>query len=213
MNSKLPHQVKDIRGLTFGCLAVLEYAGLRGATRKRTHWHCRCECGNTTVVATRNLRSGNTKSCGCGQPRTTHGMCYQPEYQVWGTMKDRCNNPNNQCSQYYGGRGITYCPQWAKFENFFADMGPRPSSKHVLARIDTDGNYEPSNCRWLTRAEHTGNSRNTRLITFGGHTRSVTGWAKEMGMKRITLSQRLRNGWTIERALTQPVQYHRGYND
>lgn len=92
--------------------------------------------------------------------KTTHGMCYYPEYSVWRTMRARCSKPSHNRYYLYGGRGISVCERWQKFENFIADMGRRPSEKYSIDRVDADGNYEPDNCRWATAKERANNRRN-----------------------------------------------------
>lgn len=96
-----------------------------------------------------------------------HGLCSSPEYRAWSHMKERCSNIKAQEYESYGGRGIKVCERWLKFENFYADMGDRPSNKHSLDRIDNDGNYEPDNCRWATGIEQVLNRRTNKNNTSG----------------------------------------------
>lgn len=126
-----------------------------------------------------------------------------PEKSVWYTMKARCFNPNNRKYYRYGGRGITVCPRWLSFDNFIADMGRRPSSRHTIERISNDGNYEPTNCRWATMKEQGQNTSIVKFITFHGETRTVTEWAEHVGVSQGSMSRRL-SSWPIDRALTQP---------
>ena len=211
----LPNKnIKDMHGKQFGRLTVLEYAGLRGnGKRQRACWHCICDCGKETTVIGHSLRSGHTKSCGCLNREaiflsaTKHGMYDTAEYSIWRAMKSRCRGLNSVAFKYYGGRGIKICQEWSNnFVTFFADMGERPSDKHTLERINNDGDYKPSNCRWATRAEQNRNKRDTRLLTFRGETRCVTDWAKTLGISTGGLFYRLRHNWSIERALTTPVR-------
>lgn len=136
-----------------------------------------------------------------------HGMFREPEYKAWGTMVQRCTNPNNRAWIHYGGRGITICERWRTFSNFIEDMGRRPSPKHSIDRIDNSRGYEPANCRWANRREQSTNRRNNVIFEFRGEKRTITEWAELHGINRRTLDARLQEyGWTIEEALTLPPQ-------
>jgi len=119
-------------------------------------------------------------------------------------MFQRCYNPNGTKYADYGGRGITVCDRWLKFENFYADMGDRPEGMEIDRFPDNDGNYEPGNCRWATRPEQMRNTRANRMITFQGRTQCLTDWANEIGVGCSTICTRLARGWSLERALTTP---------
>lgn len=132
---------------------------------------------------------------------------YSPEYSIWMNMRSRCGNPKNNRYVNYGARGIRVCDRWdADFLNFLADMGRRPSDQHSIDRIDNDGNYEPSNCKWSTRAEQCRNRTTSRFIEFQGQVKTLAEWAAENKLTTQTLHQRLKNGWDMNRALTQPVK-------
>lgn len=125
-----------------------------------------------------------------------------PEYGVWRQMRNRCSNPNNTSYPWYGGRGVSVCQEWASFERFMADMGPRPSADHSIDRIDSNGNYEPSNCRWATRAEQQHNRHDNVWLELNGRRQLIGDWAAELGVTRQAISKRLRKGWPLERALS-----------
>jgi len=127
-------------------------------------------------------------------------------YMVWNTMKRRCLNPQNKVYASYGGRGICVCDRWLKsFAAFLADMGEKPEG-HQIDRINNDGDYEPSNCRWVSRKTQNNNRRTNRNVTFNGRTQTVQQWGEELGIKPPTLLRRLMAGWSNERALTEPVK-------
>jgi hypothetical protein len=197
-------QTLDISGQTFGRLIVIGRVPTDG---KHVLWSCRCECGTEKTVRGEHLNRGRVVSCGCygRTAATTHGQYKTPEYYVWAKVLDRCNNPRCANFKDYGGRGITVDPAWMAFERFLADMGPRPSSQHSIDRVDNDGPYCRDNCRWATRAEQSRNTRANVLLTHAGRTMTLTDWAAETGLTRYALEARIRYGWSVARALTEPV--------
>jgi hypothetical protein len=151
-------------GKRFGKLVVIEYicGNYRKGFRINTKAKCICECGQELFVLICNLNSSNTLSCGClwHQVMTEKKKENHPLYKTWQSMKNRCYNINRHNFKYYGQRGIKICDRWLNdFESFVQDMGERPTSNHSIDRINNDGNYEPSNCRWATKSEQSYNRR------------------------------------------------------
>jgi hypothetical protein len=135
----------------------------------------------------------------------THGMSRSSEFKIWTGIHQRCTNPNSEFYKYYGGRGISRCARWESFEAFYADMGPRPSPKHTIDRIDNDGNYEPGNCRWATKAVQASNTRKNVYFTINGERAHLSEWARRYNIDPDLVSQRIiRDGMDPEKALTKP---------
>ena len=194
----------DITGHVFGRLTAL--GRVVNKVGQGPVYLCRCECGREKAVEKARLTGGGTKSCGCRPSNRTHGQWHSPEYKVWSGMKGRCDNPANVAYKNYGGRGICYCSAWTDFENFYQDMGPRPSPRHSLDRIDNCGDYGPSNCRWaLPKVQHT-NKRVNLNLSYRGETKPLSVWVETLGLNRNTVNKRLRLGWSVERAFEAPIQ-------
>jgi hypothetical protein len=188
-------QRKDMTGQRFGKLVVLEFAGTNKPNGLgHVRWRCRCECGKETIVVGYSLRAGITKSCGCHRAEvsrqraikrnTTHGYRNTPEYRCWGSMRNRCMNPNNDNFKDYGARGIAVDSRWNEFPQFFADMGPRPSPRHTIERKDNDGPYSSENCFWLVLEKQALNRRGNRYITAFGLTLCLAEWCRRSGVSR-----------------------------
>lgn len=129
------------------------------------------------------------------------------EYKSWCSMRDRCSNPNLKCFKNYGGRGVQVCARWLGkdgFANFLADLGARPSLGHSLDRIDNNGNYEPSNCRWVTFQEQQKNRRDTRILSYQGLSLCVRDWERRLGLRKGTICTRLHRGWPVNDDLFAP---------
>lgn len=206
-------QRQNLAGRKFGRWTAIEPVHV--GNRRDLQWSCVCECGATRYIASSSLLRGHTKSCGCGKPdaiglkHTTHGMRKTGTYTTWRSIIDRCTQSNHTKWSDYGGRGITVCDRWRRFENFLEDMGTKPESR-TIDRIDNDGNYEPGNCRWATRTEQARNTRANRLLTYGGETLTLAEWAERIGVGYATLRSRLdKYGWTIERAIETGDTMHK----
>jgi hypothetical protein len=198
----------DITGKKFGRLSVI---GVHSKTKFGVLWECICECGNKRTNVGYRLRNGIVLSCGCLQKEIASkkfkkhghsltGATQSKEYKTWLDMRARCEKPTKKHYKNYGGRGISVCERWGKFENFLSDMGMKPSPFHTLDRINSDGNYEPSNCRWATRKEQNRNTRTNHMITYNGKTKSMAEWAELLQMNYNKLRSRIQRGWDIEKA-------------
>lgn len=156
----------DLTGMKFVRLTVIELSHIN--KRKKAVWKCKCDCGNYAYPTTDSLNRMNTMSCGClkidatRKANSKHGHSVgnkTPEYRIWKNIRSRCLLKTNPRYHEYGGRGIKICERWNDYSNFLSDVGSRPSSKHSLDRIDVNGNYEPSNCRWTTADVQARNKR------------------------------------------------------
>lgn len=215
LKSKHGARFMDLTGTHFGRLTVikLNHKGKTGAS----FWKCECSCGDETVVAAIHLRSGHTKSCGCLKNeggKIKHGATVgrepSKEYRSWAAMKTRCLNPNSPKFPIYGGRGIRICERWINsFENFVADIGLAPSPNHTVDRINTNGNYEPSNCKWSTAKEQANNTRCNSFVEWNGERLTKTQWADRIGITSGSLDERLES-WPLEKALTTPPMRRSG---
>lgn len=205
----------NVTGVVYGEVTPLE------PTLRRQNgcvvWRCMCSCGTEFFCTSNRLRTGNTKSCGCRISQITaarnvantkhgHAKTYKQSrtYRSWSAMIRRCEDENNSG---YGGRGITVCDSWrADFRAFLVDMGERPAGT-TIDRIDSNGNYEPGNCRWASNETQQRNRRDCRMLTYAGETLPLAVWADRLGCKHSALRMRLEKGWSVERALTTPVEY------
>ncbi len=198
-------------------LAGIQYNRLTGikrigVLRRRALWLFRCKCGNTLEACAADVKSGNTKSCGCLlrdlllERNTKHGQAHSLTYRIWCGMKSRCYTSSATGYKWYGAKGIRVCAEWRdSFEVFLADMGTCPNGGYSIDRIDGSGNYEPSNCRWATLTEQANNRRSTRLITYNKKTLSMFQWSKLLGGSRGLVKHRINSGWSDERSVSTPV--------
>lgn len=197
---------KDLSGQKFGRWTVLEYAG---DSNCYSYFLCRCECGVEKTVLGTNLKRGISTSCGCywAERMRKHGMTKSGACQSYYAMVTRCTDPNSIGWKYYGGRGIVVCERWSGkdgFLNFYADMGDRPTKKHTIDRIDSNGNYEPKNCRWSTTTEQHRNQKGNRIIEIDGVSMCLSAWAEKMGIPPHTIYNRIKAGWDERSAVLEP---------
>ena len=203
---------KDLAGRSFGRLTCIAQTG--SSKQGNATWLCRCQCGKESTVLAGNLLSGHTKSCGClqreraTQAHSTHALYFDENgkrnklNRVFATMRQRCKNPNAKCYKDYGGRGITVCKEWDDYKSFYEwahSNGYREGLS--IDRINNDGNYEPENCRWVPMEVQGNNKRNNLMITLNGETKTVTEWAKLLGISRSVIKGRLRRGLAVEDVL------------
>lgn len=168
-------------------------------------WQCKCECGAIMEVWGYAIAGG--KSLGCNCRKTTHGMSRTALYRTWVGIRSRCTDKNNPQYRYYGEAGVSVCERWDSFENFFHDMGKKPSPSHSIDRWpDPSGNYEPGNCRWATVIEQNRNKRKTVMATIKGVTRPVKEWCEINNINYETVLSRISRGWSDERSITEPVK-------
>lgn len=199
----------NILGQRFGRLTPI---GLLGSVIKITFWLCRCDCGEFAIIRGSKLRNGHTRSCGClRQERrktgnTTHGHVHNKKksstYRSWQHMKRRILNPQDRAFKNYGGRGLQLHEPWLKFENFLRDMGPSPTKKHSIERVDNERGYFPDNCIWATHAVQVMNTRKNRYLTANGETHCISEWARRQNIKDpSTICRRLKTGRSVEEAI------------
>lgn len=195
-------KLKNITGQRFGRLIAVEYIGRKN---RESQWLCKCDCGNFAICGLQNLQHPRMHSCGCwlqeGNMFRKHSGCFTLTYSSWASLKARCLTPSDRHYSDYGGRGIKVCDRWLGehgFENFLADMGERPTLKHSIDRIDVNGNYEPSNCRWATSVVQANNKRNNIIIEHNGETHSLCDWCRMFGVDSTRARKRYMRGLSFE---------------
>lgn len=211
---------KDLTGMRFGKLTVLEYTNKRNLNRNIL-WRCLCDCGNEIYVATSCLNSGHTKSCGCeknnfvemgkiGGKFGKHHLSRTRLYKCYNHMINRCHNSSNIQYKDYGGRGIKVCEEWKNdfisFYNWAMDNGYNDTL--TIDRIDVNGNYEPSNCRWVNMQKQNNNRRNNHIIIYNGERKTLEEWSRilPINISSAELRYRIMNNWSIEKAFKTPVR-------
>lgn len=209
----------NLEGKRFGKLTVISRKMCD--SRKRMQWYCKCECGNFTYVSSYDLLHEKTRSCGCYRKeatstnRTTHGMSSSRLYRIWYAMKKRCYYESNAQYKDYGARGIKVCDEW--YDSF--DMFKRWAISNgyndnlTIDRIDVDGNYCPSNCRWATSKEQCSNKRNNRVLYFNGKYQTLQQLSEETGIPYTTLLYRIKHGWSLDAAFSlKPYEIRKNRN-
>lgn len=207
-----PRKLLNLTGQRFYKLLVVSAFAMRN---NQAFWLCKCDCGQWVVRQTTKLRTATyDQSCGCvalsrriasvATHGATRGQVRIPEYYVYTSAKQRCVTPTNRQFSNYGGRGIEF--RFESFEEFFAEVGSRPSRSHSLDRIDNNGHYEKGNLRWATHVEQNENRRDSRHLEWQGESLSIGKWADRLQVSRATLWSRLRHGWSTEQILTTPTE-------
>lgn len=194
---------KDIKNKKFGRLTPIDY--IPGHNRMRSAWLCKCDCGNETIVSTDKIISGSTKSCGC--LKIKYSILNKRIFQIWYNMHKRCEKNNQMDSKYYFGKGIKVCQEWDVYENFQSwALENGYADDLTIDRINTKGNYEPSNCRWITLAEQQRNKSNCHYVTINGVKKTLAEWAREIGISRSTLQYRLEKNMPTEKLLSKSME-------
>lgn len=204
-------------GDVFHYLTVIKR--MENASNGHSRWLCKCKCGKETVVMSSHLKNGKIKSCGCWwqeqkhEYRKIHGFAHKERlYNIWRGMKNRCYTKSHARFSEYGARGIIVCDEWKNDYSTFRDwaMHNGYTEKLTIDRINVNGNYEPSNCRWVSMYEQSRNQRKNKKLTYDGKTQIMKDWAKEMNLSYSVLGWRIRNGWSVEKALTTPIKKNGG---
>lgn len=204
----------NITGQVFHKWKVLKYSH----TTNKSYWECQCECGNVNIKRIDQLTTGISKDCGCGKkfkmqgvvPSAVEGEMQSRIASIWYGMHHRCQNPLHRNYDLYGGRGITICSNWYDYDNF-KEWAKSSGYKNNLEldRIDNDGNYEPSNCRWVTRKQQCNNTSRTVYIKMDGADYTLIELSKLTGLSRDLLYSRYRKGLSIEKIIS-PVHLRTG---
>lgn len=211
--------VDGLDGKRFGRWKVISEVNKRG---KQRYWLCKCDCGTVKEVNGYSLISGATKSCGCLQIENSmksarkHGMRKTRLYTVWIDMRDRCENEESPSYKWYGEKGVSVCPEWLGehgFENFAKwayEHGYDENARRgdcTIDRIEANGNYEPSNCKWSDSIEQNNHRSSNRFIEYRGEIKTLANWCRELKLPYKTIHSRLnRYGWSIERAFNEPIK-------
>lgn len=207
-------KAEDLAGRRFNMMTVLCRSDkVHNTVNRGAYWLCRCDCGKEKIISAKVLKAGHIVSCGCHR-RTENSVKRNPLvkslYSVYNGMKQRCYNENCFSYQWYGARGITICDEWLgdggfrNFEQWAYDSGYKKGL--TIDRINTYGNYEPSNCRWTSMKVQQNNKTTTKYATYKGVTLPLAYWAEYLGISYETLYFRLTNGWSVKRAFETKVE-------
>jgi len=189
---------QDLTGRKFKRLTVVKKIEKGG-------WECLCDCGNTTIAKdSHSLTSGKRKSCGCiNKPHGRHG---EKIYKIWKNMRARCNCVKSSGYNKYGARGVKVAERWSNFLLFVEDMGEMPTPQHSIERIDPNGNYEPSNCKWIPLDEQKWNKSSSRIVEYKGIRNNLNLWAQEFGVTRESLRRCVVNEKICENKLSALIE-------
>lgn len=219
----------DLIGMRFGLLVAQSYShSVKNSTSNgyKHYYNCLCDCGNVCIVERQSLKYSNTRSCGCLRSkqlitrnketasRNGDSVKHERLYDIWGAMFQRCTNPNSKGYQYYGGKGIKICDEWHDWERFKQwSLSNGYQDALTIDRIDTNGNYEPSNCRWVDTIVQANNKTTNKYITFNNKTQSLAEWCRELNLDYDRTKQRINAcNMTPEQAFTLPKYYTQKYN-
>lgn len=214
----------DLTGQKFGKLTVIGIGERRPVGRRgvmKQYWVCQCECGANKEICGDNLRSGVSQSCGCAtreatiERSTKHGFAKRGHkrsriYSIWASMLGRCERSTDDAYCYYGGRGITVCDEWHDFLTFKDWAMSNGYDKNLtIDRIDVNGNYEPTNCRWVPQCVQNNNTRQNTMITLGRVTHSLADWCRAFNLNYSAVRARRSLGWNDYDALFTPLLFEK----
>lgn len=196
-------RINDLTGQRFGRLTAIEIASYNPI-----FWTCKCDCGNIAKIRPGQLRSGHAKSCGCLKKinhKKINGESRTALYRQWVCMIKRCYDTKHQSYKFYGGRGISVCDEWRRYEGFRDwALKTKTNPEYSLERIDVNGNYSPSNCTWVTWKQQARNRRSSKMIEYKGETKCLAEWCEELNADYSLINSRLLRGWDFEKALKTP---------
>lgn len=209
--------MEDLTGQRFNQWTVLKFSHKNSS--RNSYWICQCDCGKIRPVMGSSLKNNRTSNCGCVNASRQaerlkktpinfkYGLCRTKLYSVYYKMIQRCYRENDWAYEWYGARGISVCDYWQEDFKHFYDWAQENGYKEglTLDRIDVNGDYSPDNCRWVTQKEQCRNTRANAFYTINGVTKNLSAWCEESPIKYETVRYRLKKGWGIERALSEPV--------